>query len=182
MGFGFNLFFALILIPLSGILLVIWVLTKKNIFGKSLGIIWIGVIGLVILSISLRLLTDKKELTKKDYYGQYIVNRNYFPGKQADWQYEHFRFEIKDNDSIYFYVTNKRKIEKIYKGTITTTEPYSSERLIINMEQPTNHILTSNPTTYRSAWSFYLVFYSPKFNNVYFKKSKWKPLDEQMTK
>jgi hypothetical protein len=38
------------------------------------------------------------------------------------------------------------------------------------MEQPTHHIMTSNPTTYRSAWSFYLVFYSPKFNNVYFKK------------
>lgn len=164
MGFGFNLFFALILIPLTGILFLIWVLTKKNIFGKALGIIWIGVIVLVILSVTVQQLTDKKELEKKDYYGQYIVNRNYFSGKQADWQYEHFRFEIKDNDSIYFYVTNKEKIVKTYKGTVTTKKLYRSDRPVINMEQPTNHILTSNPTTYRSAWSFYLVFYSPKFN------------------
>ncbi|TAE89990.1 MAG: hypothetical protein EAY81_01375, partial [Bacteroidetes bacterium] len=125
-------------------------------------------------------LTAKTELKKKDYYGQYIVNRNYFPGIQADWQYNHFRFEIKENDSIYFYLTDKEKILKTYVGTITTTyrSQYSSARLIINMEQPTHHILTSNPTTYRSTWSFYLVFDSPKFNNVFFKKGQWKPLDK----
>jgi len=44
------------------------------------------------------------------------------------------------------------------------------------MQQPTHHIVTSNPTTYRSAWSFYLVFESPKFNNVYFKKGQWTPI------
>ena len=58
----------------------------------------------------------EKKLTKKDYYGSYIINRNYFAGKQADWQYDHFRFEIRDNDSIYFYMTDKERISKIYKG------------------------------------------------------------------
>ncbi|MBK8416976.1 MAG: hypothetical protein IPL22_22150 [Bacteroidetes bacterium] len=72
-----------------------------------------------------------------------IVNRDYFPGKQADWQYNNFRFEIKENDTIYFYVTDKEIIIKTYRA-ITTTKPYSSERLIINMEQPTHHILTNN--------------------------------------
>ena len=181
MGFGFNLFFVFILVPLTGILLVTWLLTRKKIFGKTLGLIWLGIFGLVFLSGIAQWLTAKTELKKKDYYGEYIVNRNYFPGRQADWQYDNFRFEIKENDSIFFYVTDKEKIVKTYRGTITTTKPYSSERLIINMEQPTHHIMTSNPTTYRSAWNFYLVFYSPKFNNVYFKKGKWKPLDKQTT-
>lgn len=178
MGFGFNLFVAFILIPLTGILLVIWLSTGKKIFGKSIAQIWIGIFGLVLLSGIIRSLTSKTELKKNDYYGQYIVDRDYFPGKQADWQYENFRFEIKDNDSIYFYVTNKAKIVKTYRGTITTTETYNSERLIINMEKPTHHIMTSDPTTYRSTWSFYLVFNSPKFNNVYFKKGEWEPLEK----
>ena len=179
MGFGFNLFFVFILVPLIGILLVIWLVTRKKIFGKTVGLIWLGIFGLALFSGTVQWLTAKTELKKKDYHGQYIVNRDYFPGTQADWQYENFRFEIKDNDSIYFYATDKEKILKIYRGTITATDPsqYSSERLIINMNQLTHHILTSNPTTYRSAWRFYLVFSSPKFDNVYFKKGQWKPLD-----
>ena len=39
-------------------------------------------------------------------------------------------------------------------------------------------LLVENPTTYRSAWSFYLVFYSPKFNNVYFKKGSWESIEK----
>ncbi|MCB0515150.1 MAG: hypothetical protein R2798_08500 [Chitinophagales bacterium] len=69
--------------------------------------------------------------------------------------------------------TDKEKILKTYKGTIATTKSYRSERLITNMKQPTHHILSTNPTTYRNTWHFYLVFYSPKFNNVYFKKGEW---------
>ena len=118
-------------------------------------------------------LNQKMILDKDNYYGDYIVNRNYFKGKQADWQYEHFRFTITKNDSIFFYVTEKEKIIKVYKGTISTKNPYShSERIVINMEQPTHHILTTNPTTYRNAWSFILVFKLPKFNNMYFYKGK----------
>jgi hypothetical protein len=171
------LFWLFILAPLTGILLIAWWGTKNKIYGKIVGYFYLGLLGLFILGTIIRLLTDKKELKKNDYYGEYIVNRDYFPGKQSDWQYDNFRFEIKDNDSIYFYVTDKAKILNTYRGTITTTKPYSSERLIINMKQPTHHIMTSNPTIYRSAWSFYLVFYSPKFDNVYFKKGHWKQLD-----
>lgn len=170
----------LFIFPLTIILLVIWAITRKRIFGKILGYYWLGLLGLFCLGTVIKILTAKKALDKDDYYGEYIVNRDYFPRRQADWQYENFRFEIKENDSIYFHVTDKEKILKTYRGTITTTDPnqYTSERLIIKMEQPTHHIMTSNPTTYRSAWSFYLVFYSPKFNNVYFKKGQWKPLDK----
>lgn len=178
MGFGFSLFFAFILLPLTGILLVIWLLTRYKIFGVIIGLIWLGIFGLVCLLSTIRWFTAKTHLEKKDYYGKYIVNRELYPGKQSDWQYDHFRFEIKDNDSIYFYVTDKEKILKTYKGAITTTKTYTSKRLIINMHQPTHHILASNPTTYRSAWNFYLVFDSTKFKNVFFKKGKWKQLNK----
>lgn len=133
---------------------------------------------LVTLTKMLQALISKEILVKKDYCGQYIINRNYFPGKQSDWQYNNFRFEIKDNDSIYFYVTDKERIVKTFRGTISTIKRNNSERLVIKMEQPTHHILASVHTMYRSTWDFYLVFYSSKFNNVYFKKGEWKPLNK----
>lgn len=147
--------------------------------GKIVGVIWLGILGLILLSGIVQWLTSKTELDKDDYYGEYVINRNYFKGEQTDWQYNHFRFEITDNDSIFFYVTDKDQILKTYRGTIKTTNTrnYRSARLKIEMEQPTHHILTSNPTTYRSAWDFYIVFKSPIFNNVFFEKEKWKPLE-----
>ncbi|BDD01457.1 hypothetical protein [Persicobacter psychrovividus] len=177
MGFGFNLFFIFILVPLTGILLIAWLLSRKLWIGKILGFIWLGIFGLALLSGIVQWLTSKTELDKDDYYGEYVINRDYFKGEQTDWQYNHFRFEITDEDSIFFYVTDKEKILKTYRGTIKTTTPYSSARLIIEMDQPTHHIMTSNPTTYRSAWDFYLVFKSPKIYNVFFEKGKWKPID-----
>jgi len=157
--------------------LIAWLLSRKLLIGKILGFIWLGILGLILLAGITRKLTSKTELEKNDYYGEYVINRDYFKGKQTDWQYNHFRFEITDKDSIFFYVTDKEKILKIYRGTIKTISPYSSARLTIEMEQPTHHILASNPTTYRSAWGFYLVFKSPKFYNMFFEKSTWKQIE-----
>ena len=179
MGFGFNLFFIFIFIPLLGILLLVWLISKKQQLGILLGGICLGVLGLSILLGFIQFLTSKKDLDKEDYYGAYIINRDYFKGQQADWQYNHFRFEITKEDSIFFYVTEEEKILETYRGTIKTTEPgtYSSARLIINMEQPGHHILTSNPTSYRAVWDFYLVLKSPKFHNMFFQKGKWKSIE-----
>ena len=89
---------------------------------------------------------------------EYIINRDYFKGEQTDWQYNHFRFEITEEDSVFFYVTEKEKILKTFRGNIKTTTPYSSARLIIEMEQPTHHIFTSNPTT-DSYIAFFMINY-----------------------
>jgi hypothetical protein len=173
MGFVFNLFVVFILFPLLCILFIFWVISKKKVFGKTITSIIVGLFSLILLYSVLRIITGKKILDKDDYHGSYTINKNYFPGKQANWQYDNFRFEIKDNDSIYFYVTDKANIRQTYKGIISTVKRASSERLVLHMQQPTHHVLTTNPTIYRSVWSFELVFNSPKFNNMYFTKGKW---------
>ncbi|NBB26868.1 hypothetical protein [Cellulophaga sp. BC115SP] len=177
MGFGFNLSMILFVVSLSAILLITWFITGKNHWGKTIGFLWLGLLAMAMFLSGLKWILGKPNLEKDDYYGQYIVDRTYFSGKQADWQYNHFRFEIKDNDSLYFYLTEKEKIMRTYVGKIKVTENYISEHLLINMPQPTHHILSSNPTTYRYPWYFHLVFYSPKFNNLYFKKGKWEAID-----
>jgi len=175
MGFGFNLFLfpALLLITIIG--LITWAITKKIIFGKILGMAWLILIGLIMLVLVTQKLTSKKILKKKDYYGQYVIDRSFFPGKQANWQFQHFYIDIKPNDSIYLNLVDNGKVSKTYKGVFSTVAIYESERLAIQMEQPTHHILASNPTTYRSSWSFYLVFNSTKFGNMYFVKGNWSP-------
>lgn len=173
MGFGFTLLFIVIVVPVVIILFILWLINPKKIFLKSIAWIFISLFSLIALSGILRTLTSKKILSKDDYYGTYVIDKEIIPGKQADWQYNHFRFEIKDNDSIYFYVTDKNKIIQTYKGKIATVKPGNSERLVLHMPQPTHHVVTTNPTIYRSAWDFTLVFDSPEFGNMFFTKGRW---------
>jgi hypothetical protein len=98
------------------ILLSLWLIANKKIAGIILGIMWAGYI---VVGITDKVFA-KKALKKADYYEQFIVNRNYFKGKQVDWQYKNFRFEIKDNGSIYFHLTNGEAIVKTFKGVIRT--------------------------------------------------------------
>lgn len=172
-----GLAFVFIILPISVILFLLLIFTKKKGFGTALIAMWVGLILLQFLSFIIGPFYKKKTLSKSDFYGQYIIDRSYFSGKQADWQYNNFRFEVKKNDSIYFYVTNGKEILQTYKGSISTRTPYTSARLAIHMEQPTHHILTTHPTIYRDVWSFYLVFNSPKFHNMYFKKGNWEELE-----
>lgn len=58
--------------------------------------------------------TTPINLEREDIYGEYVIDRNKYPGFQADWQCDHFRFEITKNDSIYFYVTEGKAIVKTY--------------------------------------------------------------------
>ena len=150
---------------------------KTEFIGKT--ILSICTIGMLFVSATLivGILSKKKVLDKSDCYGKYTIDRNYFAGKQADWQYNNFRFEIKKNDSIYFYITDGEKTYKIYKGKISTLTPYKSARLVVEMVKPTHHILTTNPTIYREPWDFFMVFNSPKFNNLYFRKGEWEKIE-----
>ena len=178
MGFGFSLFCIFILLPLTVLLFVGWVLTRRKVFGWLLGSLWAAVIGLVSAITIANIVLAPKDLSKQDYYGWYVIDRSYFPGRQADWQYNSLRFRITSRDSIYFYLTDEEKIQRVYRGRISTTTAYASQRLKLDMEQPTYHVLAGNPTTYRSVRGFHLVFHSAKFNDVYFKKGEWQPLPQ----
>lgn len=177
MGFGFNLGMIFIILPLTLILFLLGAFTKKEVFFKTIGCIWIPILCLMGLSIIVSLLPDTSILEKEDYYGEYIIDRNFFKGKQADWQYNHFRMKITETDSIFLYTMEDEQIVAIHKGTISTVKPYNSERLVLKMNKPNHHITETNPTTYRkTCWDFYLVFNSKKFHNMYFRKGIWEKI------
>ncbi len=166
-------FFFLVIVPINILLILIWLLTRNAILGKSILYFWIFIFGIAFFEDEIRTIYRIKKLQRDDFIGEFVIDRKYFAGKQANWQYDNFRFEIKENDSIYFYVTNKEYVIKTYKGKVEYTNPYGSNRLKIIMNQPTHHILNSNPTIFRSRWSYFMVFNSPKFGNMFFEKGSW---------
>ncbi|PTM03699.1 MAG: hypothetical protein DA405_09715, partial [Bacteroidetes bacterium] len=86
MGFGFNLGLIFIVLPLTAVLLLIWLITRKKVFRVVLILIWSGLLGLIFLSSLLRPFFNKIELDRENYTGEYIIDRSYFAGQQADWQ------------------------------------------------------------------------------------------------
>ncbi|HEX8428137.1 hypothetical protein [Hymenobacter sp.] len=176
MGFGFNLFFICILIPFTVILIAAWILTGESIFGKVLGLTWISVFGLVVLSGLVRVFMST-DIERGDIYGNYVIDRTKCPGKQADWQYNHFRFEITKRNKLFFYETEQEEVIKTYSGTVSFIEYYRNPHIVLHTSIPTHHIISDNPTLYTNTRVFYYVFHSPKFGDVFFKKGKWEPIE-----
>ncbi|MRI63431.1 hypothetical protein EDM00_05435 [Ornithobacterium rhinotracheale] len=174
----FSLFKFLIVLFISILLLVVWLITQKKIYIKILSYFYLFLALMIAIAWIVNAFTKPINLKKEDYYGEYIIKKDFFKGKQADWQYNHYRFEIKRNDSIYFYITENEKILKTLRGKISTVKPFNSERLVIKMDSSKFHILEDNPTIFRNPKGFYLVFRSSKYYNVFFEKGKWTSLNK----
>lgn len=171
-------FIVFITLPIIVLLVLTRIFVKDKISGKLLWIMVFGIIGSILILSFTRLLTSKKALTRNNIYGIYVVDRTKFAGKQADWQYNHYRFEITKQNNFLFHLTNGDRIIKTYEGKVTFLPYYKIPRIVLQADSLSYHIITEDPTLYRTAWSFYYVFRSPTFGNVFFTKGKWKPIDE----
>lgn len=173
MNFIFMVIWPFIMLGLVG-----WLINSKKTLNKTTRIVLFLIIGLTIVVIARRI-NKKMQLDRNDVYGEYIIDTTQFYGEQAKWQYNHYRFEIKRNNKILFHLTRKNKIVKTYIGTVEFLEGYKRPRIVIHFKDPVYHIVANNPTLYREIWSFYYVFNSSKFGNVFFKKGNWEPIVEE---
>jgi hypothetical protein len=147
------------------------------IFFNLIKIVFSCILVFVILVKVITFLNSNTRVTAGKIYGNYIIDRSKYPGKQADWQYNHYRFKITEDNKIFFYITEKENIIKTIEGKVEFTEYGYSPHLKIHINEPRFHILKENPTLYREIWSFYYVFESEKYKNVFFTKGNWKPID-----
>jgi hypothetical protein len=161
------------------VLAIAWLVSGKSGFGKLLGFFWLGVILFFVVLRIVSVFNTRMKVEKEDIYGEYVVARTKCPGKQADWQYNHYRLEIKTNQECFFYETEREKIIKTHHGKVLFIDGSTSPHIILDMdERVRHHIIENSPTLYREVWSFYYVFESPLWGNVFFKKSKWEPLEK----
>lgn len=171
-----NFLIVLTIFPLTGILGWSWYSTGKKIYGKILGLFWLMIVILFAGFSIVRLFKTKKDVEKEDIYGEYIVDRTKYAGKQADWQYNHFRFKITPDNQFIFDETENDSIVKTYRGTVTFLEGFKQPRIVIQVDTPSHYIIDPHPTLYRKPFSFYYVFHSSKAGNVFFTKGKWEQL------
>lgn len=171
--------FLFIAVILTSLYLIVDGSSKSVIILKLL---WLGGICfaalLIIIGYTINFFTSKMTVERDDVYGWYVIDRSKFPGAQADWQYEHYRFEITKTDSIKFYVTKRNYIIIVYQGPVDI----SPDGVIVPMIDypmgfPKYHVLSQNPTLYRQPFSFYYVFESSLYGNMFFTKGEYKMLE-----
>ncbi len=153
--------------------MLLGIFSKNKIIKKIACISWIILFSLIASLCVLKLFTTKMKLNQNEIYGEYVIDKNKCTGKQADWQYNNYRFEIKKDNKIYFYITKKERIVKTIIKDIKFNNGHSSPLLDIDLKNNDFHILKQNPTLYREIWTFYYVFHSEKFGNMFFTKRKW---------
>ena len=181
MGKGIYIYLTF-LIPITIIFIIIWGIFRKKIIIKSIGIVWGIFMFLILLAITIGKIMQPIIIKNSDIYGEYIIDKTKFEGKQAEWQYENFKFKITESDELIFeskIYGNKWKSEKV-KVTYSSgyfddnKKEYCNRKIRINSDSTNSHIIQDNPTLYRKSFGFYYVFKSAKFGNVFFKKGKWK--------
>jgi hypothetical protein len=183
MGKGIVILFYLIMIPLSAILFFAWVVGdyfqwKKQQFVYILITIWVIFIGGTGLLFMIEPFLKPMVVTPQDIYGNYVIDKSIFPGKQAEWQYDNFRFKITKNDELVFeyhiYNNWKREVVNIsYTSGYydTDKDEYCNKRIILHSNSTNHHIIHDNPTLFRKDFNrFYYVFKSKRFGNVFFVK------------
>ena len=173
----FGILLLLLFVIVNIVLLLIWVFTKNSRFIVAIPIVWASVAMFILLLNLVNYIEKPERVSVSDIAGEYIIDRTKCAGRQADWQYDHYRFEITKSNEILFHITDHEKITKTYHGKVSF-EGEVNPLMEIHPDSPTYHIIDLNPIMHRRAFSFYYVFRSPLYKNVFFKKGHWKKVKE----
>lgn len=172
----FIISFFILLLILGSIFVPVYLFTNRVFFNNFLKIFFGIIILLVSFLYGFKVYHQKMTINKSDIYGSYIIDREKYKGKNADWQYNHYRFEITKDDEFVLYQIDNEKIVRVFKSKIEFIEGGSSPHIKIINQDP-HFLLGTEPTLYRNSWDFYYVFSSKSYSSMFFKKGEWKPLN-----
>lgn len=163
----FGILFFLIFVVAVGICTIVYVWrylrTKKLVYLKKLGIVW--VLPSILIGIALY---AHYPITKNRVVGVYKIDSSFYPGKNANWQKEHFYFEITEEDQFLFHEKLKDGSYKTSQGKV---EWYRrSPPMLYRIVMASEHLyIDQYPALYRGNRKFYYVFQS-KFGNMFYRK------------
>ena len=168
MAFGFNLIgFPLLLLATAG-LIIYYLIKRSKLSLIILASLWVLTILFFITTSVITSFDKPVSLTKEKIIGIYRIDTGFYPGQNANWQYDHFRFTITPTDSIYFYLINKDSIVKKYNWKLDySIGPPSLWKI---KTDSTYHVTKYPPTLFRGHKRFYYVFRSDKYGNMFFRK------------
>lgn len=146
---------------------------RSKVFFKLFAGFWIFLFFCYLLSAIIGCIYDKKTVDRGDLYGKYVIYKEMFKGKNSDWQYKHFSFEITEDDEFVFYeYFDNGKVKSSHRGDVEFVDSYRSPHLRILNLKPAHQIVEEEPLLVRNTWEFYYVFKSKQFGNVFFIKKE----------
>lgn len=150
-----------------------YLMNISTVENSKLNLFLYSIISSIIILASLHfysLFTNKMTIDGDDLVGEYEIDKTMFPGANADWQHKKYRFSINNKDELIFIERqNNVEVKRCTVGINVLTH-YESYRIETGYNGSCHHVLTSSPTIYRYPWSFHLIFKSPYYGNMYFKK------------
>ncbi len=123
---------------------------------------------LVLITPALLLLYKYYPITKERIVGTYEIDTNFYPGANAKWQKQHFKFKITEDDKFLFYEKLRDGSYKITEGEMVWYRNSSPMLFRINIDSP-HPLIDTYPGLYRGNRKFYYVFES-KFGNMFYRK------------
>jgi len=107
-------------------------------------------------------------ITKDRIVGEYEIDTSFYRGTNAEWQKEHFKFEITSEDKFIFF---EKLADGSYKKTEAEVEWYrNSPPMLFRLILKSPHeLIDTYPALYRGNRKFYYVF-ETKFGNMFYRK------------
>ena len=112
--------------------------------------------------------TSPVAVTKDSIVGCYQVDDRFYPGPNARWQKQLFRFEVTADNRFVLYERLADGIDKPFVGTIRWANE-SPEKWSIRMQTP-HPVAVNYPLLYRQPHGFYYVFRTKAFGNMFFRR------------
>lgn len=134
---------------------------------KSLAFILFALISIPFVIIGTSWLNSPVNLEKQDIIGQYEIAQSIYPESQADWQYRTYTLDVTPTELIVY----DSRTEKTWKSPITWLN-LTDYRWKFANDSSRHHIIQDGPAIYRTDFSYYYVFKSPLYGNVFFRKKR----------
>lgn len=157
----------LLIIPVSIYLIILvgviagLISTRK----KVLGYLLLALIAAPFLPLGFRWLYGPIQLEKADVIGRYEIARSVYPSSQAEWQHKTYTLDITPTQVI----VHDSRTATTWESPITWFT-YPSYRWKFSNNDPRHHVIADGPAIYRTSSSYYYVFKSPLYGNMFFQK------------
>ncbi len=180
---GFALLFIFVLVPLfllslliSGIVILASGKAKRAAATRTILLMYSVGFGLLVVGVmalsALHTIFSPMSVERDDVIGTYSVDRRMFAGPQADWQHEHFRLTITEEDTLILESKDDLDRWHVFKRQLVPMQGVHSYlwRFPTEGDSTMHHVLENTPTLHRQQWGFYYSFRSPRFGNMFFRK------------
>lgn len=130
------------------------------------------------VSTVIEFLPKYRRVSPGDVYGTYRIDRNFYPGQNADWQYEHYRFKITSENKFVLTEIDDNGVAHQYQGKVTWKDTKTRRALWSAKLSKPHHLQINAPTLYRSYFYFYYVIPSKRYGNMFFRRESDYPIYE----